>query len=399
MLRTAAPLFAGLTLLCGCRSGNPGESATQATAGLPLGDPISIGTRIELRSEVLQEDRPLRVYLPESYAGSTFRYPVLYLLDGASEFLHTVGVVEFLAGTDRIPELIVVGVVNTNRSRDLTPPSDNADETAFWDEVGGADRFLRFFRDELIPFVEASYRTEPYRIIRGQSFGGLLAIHDYMSRAPTFDAYITSSPAVSWNYGELIGRAPHFFADAPSAPLYLSAGGRDHPDVVNAVGEFADVLERRAAPGLRWQYELFEDEGHYSLVHLSTHNGLRFLYADWQIADSIAATADFAAYKRHYAELSRLLGYEVTIPMRSVIRLGNRLLRAQRFAEGIAVLEVNLELYPQQPETYWHVGDAYVLSGQPERARPYFEQALEKAIALDVPDLERYRRSLDDVER
>ena len=58
-----------------------------------------------------------------------------------------------------LPELIVVGVTNTNRSRDLTPPSADDEETAFWDEVGGADRFRRFFREELIPFIDGHYRT------------------------------------------------------------------------------------------------------------------------------------------------------------------------------------------------------------------------------------------------
>ena len=397
MARIGFSLLVGLALFWGCRAGTPKDHATAASSGEPAGDPISIGTRVHLSSEALQEDRSLLLYLPESYALSSFRYPVLYLLDGDSDFLHTVGIVDFLAATDRIPELIVVGVENTNRSRDLTPPSDNADETAFWDEVGGADRFVRFFRDELIPFIDESYRTQSYRILRGQSFGGLFAIHDYLSGTPTFDAYITSSPAVGWNHGELITRAPEFFKGTATAPIYLSAGGRDHVDVVNRVRQFADVLERHSPPDLRWWYEFFRDEGHYSLVQLSTHNALRLLFAGWQVADSIAATADLDAVSRHYARLSTLFGYEVTIPMRSVIRIGNQLLRARRFDEGIAILKHNLELYPQQPESYWHVGDGLVLSGNPEEARPYFEQALAKAISLGVPDVNRYRRSLEEL--
>ena len=397
MARIGLPALAGLALLWGCSGTIPEEQATGTPSGESAVDRISIGTRVHLRSETLQEDRFLLVYVPESYATSSFRYPVLYLLDGGSDFLHTVGIVEFLAATDRIPELIVVGVENTNRSRDLTPPSDNADETAFWDEVGGADRFRSFFSDELIPFVEESYRTQPYRILRGQSFGGLFAIHDYMSGTPTFDAYITSSPAVSWNHGELIGQVAEFSAGDEAAPLYLSAGGRDQGGVVPNVRRFADELERHAPPDLRWWYEFFGDEGHYSLVLLSTHNALRLLFEGWQVPDSIAATADFDAYSRHYARLSTLLGYEVKIPMRSVIRLGNQLLRAQRFDEGVAVLKRNLDLYPEQPESYWHVGDGLVLSGKPELARPYFEQALSKALSLAGSDIDRYRRSLEEL--
>ena len=71
---------------------------------------ISIGETVSVQSELLGEDRSLMIFLPESYSSSSFSYPVLYLLDGEPEFLHTAGIVEFLAGADQIPELIV-GVV------------------------------------------------------------------------------------------------------------------------------------------------------------------------------------------------------------------------------------------------------------------------------------------------
>jgi enterochelin esterase-like enzyme len=74
---------------------------------------LAIGEQVMLHSQVLQEDRPLMVYLPESYSVSTFRYPVLFLLDAEGDFLHTVGIVEFLSGTDQIPEVILVGIPNT----------------------------------------------------------------------------------------------------------------------------------------------------------------------------------------------------------------------------------------------------------------------------------------------
>ena len=354
---------------------------------------VAIGTRLSIRSAVLGEDRPLLVYLPESHESSSFRYPVLYVLDGSSDFLHASAIVEFLSRTDQIPEMIVVGIENTNRSRDLTPPSEDAEETAFWNQVGGADNFREFLRSELIPFIDDRYRTEPYRILRGQSFGGLLALHDLLSDTPTFSAYITSSAAAGWNYGELMDKGSTVLEDHVGTPLYLSAGGRDNPAVVRDVEAFGRILGEHASEDLRWLYELFPDEGHYSLDMLSTHNGLRWLYSDWQVPDSVAALADLSAFEQHYARLSRDFGYEIKIPMKSVIRLGNQLLRAQRFEEGVAVHRANLQLYPQQPESYWHVGDALMLSNRSGEARPYFEQALERATALNVP-LDSYRESL-----
>ena len=361
---------------------------------------LEIGERVMIHSQVLQEDRPLMVYLPESYSVSTFRYPVLFLLDAEGDFLHTVGIVEFLAGTDQIPELILVGIPNTHRSRDLTPESPNDTESPkFWGEWGGANQFRRFLSEELIPFVERRYRTAPYLIIRGQSFGGLFALYDYMSGAPTFDAYLTSSPAVTWNADELIERAPAFFSMDLPGPLYVSYAGRENAELVAGIERFVRLAEQGQPESGRWKAEFFEHEAHYSLVHRSTYHALTFLYSQWPVPDSIASQADFRLYEEHYARLSEQFGYPIAIPMQSVIRLGNNLLRAQRFDEGIGVFERNIELYPEQPEVYWHLADAYELSGQPAKAKPLFAEAYRRAVARSAPDVDDYRESLEQIDR
>lgn len=375
-------------------AGQPREASAEPEPAIALGQSVT------LRSELLGEDRPLLVFLPASYRGSTFRYPVLYLLDAEGGFLHTAGIVDFLASTDQIPEMIVVGVVNTDRARDLTPESPNDTESPkFWGTVGGADRFRRFFREELIPYVDRAYRTEPYRVLRGQSFGGLFAIHDYMSDRPTFQAYLTSSPGVTWNADELILRAPEFFAAGFPLPLYVSTAGRENAELLAGIRKFNRLLDERHDGAGPWLDEHFEDESHYSLVHRSTYSALRFLYDGWQVPDEVGTSARFAEYEAHYARLSDRYGYTIRIPMRSVIRLGNQLLREQRFDEGIAVHRRNLELYPEQPEGYWHVGDSYVLAGQPEKARPFYEQAYRKAQAMSVADVDDYRLSLERLDR
>lgn len=382
----------------------PAMAVALLAVGVPLrAQPIEIGERLSISSSILGEQRDLLVHLPESYATSSFRYPVLYVLDGDSDFEHTVAIADFLAGTDQIPDLIVIGVPNTHRSRDLTPPSADTTETAFWDAVGGADTFRRFFAEELIPFIDGRYRTEPYRILRGQSFGGLFAIHDYMSDAPTFDAYLTSSPAVSWNFGELIDAAPGFFAEAPTAggrgrPLYVASAGRDFPGNLAGIRRFEAAVDGAVLRGgPRWLHEHFPSERHYTVVLPATIGGLRFLYAHWQPPEDVARTADVAAYEAHYRALSEEFGYEIKIPLQTVVRLGNQLLRERRYDDGIRVLRRNLDLYPGRPESYWHVGDAYVLAGRPEEARPYLERAYELALELGLPDVDDYRESLDGV--
>jgi len=374
-------------------------SATLESQTAPPPPALAIGERVLLHSRMLQKDRSLLVYLPERYSASTVRYPLLFFLGSDSDFLHTVGIVEFLSGTDQIPELILVGIPNTHRSRDLTPESPNDTESPkFWGEWGGADQFRRFFSEELIPFIDQQYRTAPYRIIRGQSFGGLFALYDYMSDLPMFDAYLTSSPAVTWNADELLERAPAFFSKDLPAPLYISYAGRENTDLFSGIQRFVRLVEQKQPGSPSWKAQLFDHETHYSLVHRSTYQALTFLYALWQVPDSVASQTDFARFEEHYARLSNQFGYSIPIPMHSVIRLGNNLLRAQRFDDGIAVFERSIELYPEQPEVYWHLADAYVLSGQPAKARPFFAEAYRRAIERSAPDLDDYRDSLEQVD-
>src|SRR3954468_7117671 len=88
---------------------------------------VVIGTKDSLFSKVLNEVRNYEVYLPPSYnaANKTVRFPVLYLLDGNSHFHSVSGLIEQLAGgvngNTLFPEMIVIAINNTDRTRDLTP--------------------------------------------------------------------------------------------------------------------------------------------------------------------------------------------------------------------------------------------------------------------------------------
>src|SRR4051812_17048961 len=92
--------------------------------------PLTIGEVHEIRSAQLSEKRALNVYLPPGYNKSdTQKYPVIYLLDGGmdEDFIHVVGLVQFnsFPWVARVPESIVVGIVNTDRKRDFTFPTNS----------------------------------------------------------------------------------------------------------------------------------------------------------------------------------------------------------------------------------------------------------------------------------
>ena len=137
---------------------------TFLTCAVNANNSIQIGETLEIQSKIMNETRTIQVHIPESYKNSDKKYPVLYLTDGPGHFKHTVGTVNFLARNNRIPEMIIVGVANTKRTRDLTPAIRDENRENFADG-GGADKFLSFFEKELIPLVEEKYRTQPFRVL------------------------------------------------------------------------------------------------------------------------------------------------------------------------------------------------------------------------------------------
>ena len=98
----------------------------------------------------------------------------------------------------------MVAVPNTDRTRDFTPTHslrrrEGDDDDPCLKNSGGGDAFLRFLKEELIPEIDRTYRTKPYRIIVGHSFGALLALHALQSEPDVFQGYIAIDPSVFWD--------------------------------------------------------------------------------------------------------------------------------------------------------------------------------------------------------
>ena len=169
---------------------------------------IVIGEQQTVASQVLNEDRRILVSKPAGYDDGDSRYPVLYVLDGDTSFNYTTTLTQFLATNRLVPHMLVVAIPNTSRLRDLTPASTTPTAGGQLPQSGGAAEFRTFIANELMPWVEANYRTRPYRILVGHSLGGLFAVDTFVEQPELFNAYLAISPSLWWDNMALIdGRA------------------------------------------------------------------------------------------------------------------------------------------------------------------------------------------------
>src|SRR6476661_7209073 len=154
--------------------------------------PLSIGDTFLIRSDVLHETRRINVYRPPAYAEAPQGLPVLYMPDGglAEDFLHVAGLVQVSTQNGTMRPFLLVGIENTQRRRDLTGPTESAEDRAIAPQVGGSDAFRRFIRTELMPAVRSRYRTTPETAIIGESLAGLFIVETLFLEPDLFDTYI-----------------------------------------------------------------------------------------------------------------------------------------------------------------------------------------------------------------
>ncbi|MCM3877614.1 MAG: alpha/beta hydrolase-fold protein [Thermoanaerobaculia bacterium] len=350
--------------------------ATFAPSAANAGTPLVAGERLGLPSKVMGEERTLFVSVPDSYARTTRRYPVLYLTDAETQFEHTSATARFLARNFFMPEVIVVGVTNTDRTRDLSPSRDPKFPTS-----GGADRFLDFLEKELVPFVESGYRTAPYRIFAGHSAGGNFAFHAMRVRPDLFQAVIAVSPWLVWDDRKGLAPLTAFLSGGgvKTRALFFTSG--DEGDAMRDVlGKVSAALKTTAPSGLRWESANYPGENHGSVVLPSHYAALRMIFDGWSLPVDPATeriVGTLGEVKKRYAGLSERLGYTVTAPELSVNRLGYQALAQKNLPAALSFFRYNAETYPESANVHDSLGDALEASGSLEDALASFSKAAE----------------------
>ena len=211
-------------------------------------------SKLTIKSNVLGEDRVILVRTPAGYDTNNQSYPVVYMTDGDAHIGHTASTVEFLARNGRMSETIVVGITNTDRTRDLSPTkpeTKGATGAPQFPTAGGADNFLKFIETELIPEIEKRYRVRPYRILAGHSLGGLFAIHAMIARPEVFNSYVAVSPALQWDNQVAVKRAEDFFKTRKelNATLFVTLG--DEPGgIEDGFHQFKQLAGEKPDQGL-----------------------------------------------------------------------------------------------------------------------------------------------------
>ena len=338
------------------------------------GDEFVIGKYLKMNSKILNEERTIVVNLPRGYEKSHHSYPVLYFLDADWEDLFPTVVASsgYPNEFGSIPKMILVGICNTDRTRDMTPVKIENEQTS-----GGAAFFLRFISEELMPFIEKNYRAEPCAILYGGSYAGLFTVNAFLEKPDTFKAYIASSPGIGVCPDYLYEKADKLFRNTKSLSrfLYMIYGERDYPQSVNHTKDFYNFIKANAPEDLECQMAMIENEGHVPFISL--YKGLRFIFSEWAFPEDRRAQAGLDEIKQHFSRMTRKYGYEVIIPADILIGLGYWSIRKEKITKAIEALLLACELHPYSPDAFYYLGEAYEKNNQIDLALKNYKKAWE----------------------
>lgn len=245
-------------------------------------------TSFKIHSELLHEDRTCLVQLPENYseAGNKSQsYPIIILLDGATFFQSTGGVIRFLSsprnGNFFMPESILIAIENVDRRRDFTVTKI---VTKRGNTSGGGRQFLDFIEKELLPYIDTNFRTEKHRTLIGHSLGGLLALNSYMDKNSAFNAFLSIDPSIWWNTEQMEEKVEDTHASSFSKRLYLATanqGKEKYERNKKRHDRLYELLIAKSSQKDFIQIKYYENEDHRSVPLKAIYDGLKFSFSDY----------------------------------------------------------------------------------------------------------------------
>lgn len=388
-------------------------------------DYVNIGIVKKIYSEILDQEREVWIYKPSGYYGMNEKevnYPVVYVMDGESQFMSTAAVVDQLSSpgsaNDVVPQMMVVGIVNIDRNLDLTPTLSRDSEFGSVENSGGANDMAKFMEKELIPYIDSNYSTSNHRTLIGHSLGGLYVLNTLLHHRNLFSNYLSIDPFLGWDDEQFSKEILDSLNSAQfdQKQLYialannsLSFNNRESAlqdtsmvlEILNAGTRFSKILDPKSVSiDLKMKY--YDNENHFQIPLPAMYDGFNFFfdfYTFENISDyyhpSKSGERIVPQLKKHFENVSDKMGYTVK-PMESYInswawgfvQLGN----AQNAKD---LLELNIDYYSTSAHVYVSMAHFMLNQKDTTTAKKYFEQSLEiqqdSLVIAELNNLENYK--------
>lgn len=233
-----------------------------------------------INSIVLKQKRFIQVFVPSTYKpGTRDTYDVLYVLDGGNWNMSVVNPVQrFLQNEGLMPSTIIVSVMGVDRNIELTPTVLKT----WLAPTGGADKFLAYIGDELIPYIDKNYPSNGDNTLWGHSLGGMFTTFAMLKKPTLFKSYIAIDPSLWWDNSYVPKMAADSLETLTDSTITLFISSRDAPSFHEMkIDTMETILKKHAPSNLKWKLVSYPGETHSSIRLKGTYDGLAFTYAGY----------------------------------------------------------------------------------------------------------------------
>lgn len=393
MIKKVLTIILISTLFYGCQT-NSSKNDAETKKELKSTNELTLGVKQNIKSTILNEERPIIISLPKGYDASKSNYPVLYLTDGLQNIWHVIGTLEVLTRTGNVPPMIVVGIESTNRLRDFTLTASKKHPGS-----GGGKKFLAFIEKELIPYVESNYRTNSFRVLEGHSLGGLFAASTLIEKPKIFQGFIIMSPALWWNGEELTKKAKTFFKSNPNLEKTLFFGiGKEESSkefgMRKELTNFIDVIKANKPQNLNFAHKEFDGEGHMSSSLLSNYYGLKTIFADLKYTDEFKANYSDAEFLKKEKEIINKYGESAKRTGESYYQLGAAIYK-KNLSGAITVFKRSVEVYPHDINLITTLAELYEKNKDISSAIDTYNYAIKVSKKYNFGGEKKYQKEID----
>ena len=373
---------------------------------------VVIGNMDSIYSKTLKENRNIWIYVPNTLKNSLYgkqNYPVVYLLDGDAHFYSLVGMIQELSenGNTICPQMIVVGILNTNRTRDLTPSHDGAEASS-----GGGENFSSFLEKELIPYIDSHYPTAPYKILMGHSYGGLTVVNELAHHSSLFNTYVAIDPTLKWDNQKLLKECDTVLNQEKlgGKKLVLSMANSISHDIdtltvrkdtaqrtlnARSILMFRNLLRKSAKNnGLKWDFKYYDNDDHHSVPLIAEYDALRYIFDFYKFPiDKILDKKNNcdSVVTSHFANVSKQMGYTIPPSEELVNLLGYDFLNQKKFDIAELFFKKNIINYSQSSNVFYSMGFFYETKGDKLKAVENYTKSLS---IKEVPGLRKKMENL-----
>jgi len=328
-----------------------------------------LGQELTINSKAFNQKRKIFVSLPEHYAKSPVSYPVIYILDGQVLFNFLKGLYQY--NSDKYPPAILVGVIQVDRGHELVEHKDNIENQEIY------NHFSDFFLNELIPYINSTYRTNSLDIFIGDSFGGVFLLNKMLEPTKVNNC-ICISPTVWVNHYKVLKKFKNF-SPTINTRLYLGYGENDFKAIRNGVVKISEIIKTDSSKELTVVTNMYRDEDHNSAILIGMRKGLDYFFKDFIFPENkwnlMEKTGDDSIFFNYFKQLSASFGCVIVPGENDYNQLGYYYLEVGKIEDAIHVFSKNIKLHPYSSNTYDSFGDALTQKGNYKKALEYYRKA------------------------